>query len=190
MILSHCIGCGVWYCHIVGRYRMLYIDIVTFYRMWYMIFATLYTMTGEDLIADMNWDLPGGWERKALRRHQGRRIRGVRRGSRPSWQNLGGAKPYICPSIWHILPAGYVTTWSFWMENWLILLVLCDKNATKFAPAALKVCFQRWYTWESIALYLCFTFQLKWTVYLLHGDSFAPSPKNQIRRHWETLPNK
>ena len=34
-----------------------------------------------------------------------------------------------------------------------------------------------------IALYLCFTFQLKWTTYLLHGDSFAPSPKNQIRRH-------
>ena len=36
---------------------------------------------------------------------------------------------------------------------------------------------------ECIALYLCFTFQLKWTVNLLHGDSFAPSPKNQIRRH-------
>ena len=36
---------------------------------------------------------------------------------------------------------------------------------------------------ECIALYLCFTFQLKWTVYLLHGDNFAPSPKNHIRRH-------
>ena len=31
---------------------------------------------------------------------------GGRRGSRPSWQNLGGAKPYLCPSFWHILQAG------------------------------------------------------------------------------------
>ena len=31
---------------------------------------------------------------------------GVRRGSRPSCQNLEGAKPYIYPSTWHILQAG------------------------------------------------------------------------------------
>ena len=36
---------------------------------------------------------------------------------------------------------------------------------------------------ECIALYLCFTFQLKWTIYLLHGYSFTPSPKNRIRRY-------
>ena len=38
------------------------------------------------------------------RQCQGRRIRGVSLAK--SWQNLGGAKPYICPSIWHILQAG------------------------------------------------------------------------------------
>ena len=29
-------------------------------------------------------------------------------------------------------------------------------------------------------------FQIKWIIYLLHGDRFAPSLKNQIRRHWST----
>ena len=70
------------------------------------------------------------------------------------------------------------------MENWLIFLR--DKD-TKFGACRTKsipstmICIG-----ECIALYLCFTFQLKWTVYLLHGYSFAPSPKNQIRRHWSS----
>ena len=35
--------------------------------------------------------------------HQGAADSGVRRGSRPSRQNLGGAKLSLCPSIWQIL---------------------------------------------------------------------------------------
>ena len=34
--------------------------------------------------------------------------------------------------------------------------------------------------------YLSLSFQIKWTIYLLHGDRFAPSLKNQIRRHCYT----
>ena len=31
-----------------------------------------------------------------------------------AWQNLGGAKPHLCPSIWQILQADVVTfgSWS------------------------------------------------------------------------------
>ena len=39
---------------------------------------------------------------------------GGRRGSGPSWQNLGGAKLCLCPSIWQILQAGLVTTGSLY----------------------------------------------------------------------------